>query len=209
MSPEVTIELVKLIPSILWVFLVAILIAVFYRPIRRELLPKMQGIHAFGIEVTFLQGELDKAIAKQGNEVSQGERSQVLRRAQRVVQSIQGAQILWVDDNPDNNIYERGILRSLGLFVDLARTTNEALSMISQTNYAAVISDMNRNGVADEGLKFLTEMRVRNIKLYHWTIFYAAGFDPSKGVPPHAFGMTNRPDYLLHLVLDILERKYI
>jgi hypothetical protein len=128
MSPEVTVELVKLIPSVLWVILVAILIAVFYRPIRRELLPKMQGIHVFGM---------------------------------------------------------------------------------SQTKYDAVISDMNRNGVADEGLKFLTEMRVRNIKLYHWTIFYAAGFDPSKGAPPRAFGMTNRPDYLLHLVLDILERKCI
>ena len=81
--------------------------------------------------------------------------------------------------------------------------------MMSQIKYAAVISDMSRNGVADEGLKFLTEMRNRDIKLYHWTIFYAAGFNPSKGVPPRAFGMTNRPDYLLHLVLDILERKYI
>jgi len=37
-------------------------------------------------------------------------------------------------------------------------------------------------------------------------IFYIGYPDPSKGVPPHAFGITHRPDELLHLIMDALER---
>jgi len=205
MSPEVTVELIKLIPSVLWILFVAISVAVFYKPIRRELLPRMSGFKAFGVEATFTREELDRAIEKQAAQVSENDRSQVLRRAQRVIPVLQGAQILWVDDNPDNNIYERRILRSLGVFVDLARSTGEALSMLQQTTYDAVISDMARGGVPDEGLKFLTEMRKRG--LYRWTIFYVGRVDWERGTPPYAFGITNRPDHLLHYVLDVLERE--
>jgi len=38
-------------------------------------------------------------------------------------------------------------------------------------------------------------------------IFYVDAIDPTKGVSPLAFGMTNRPDEFLHLTLDALERK--
>ncbi len=38
-------------------------------------------------------------------------------------------------------------------------------------------------------------------------IFYIGVVDPNKGVPVQAFGITNRPDELLHLTLDALERK--
>lgn len=38
-----------------------------------------------------------------------------------------------------------------------------------------------------------------------WTIFYV--FDLKPSVPKHAFNITNRPDYLLHFVMDALERE--
>lgn len=205
MSPEITVELVKVCPSVLWVTLVAVLIVVFYKPIKGELLPRLSGLKAFGVEATFIREELDKAVGKQAAEVSESDRSQVLRRAQRVVPVLHGARILWVDDIPENNTYERRILLSLGIFVDLVTTSTEALSKLSQKNYDAVISDMDRDGVPDEGLRFLAKMRKRN--LYRPTIFYIGRFDPDRGIPPHAFGMTDRPDHLLHLVLDVLERE--
>ena len=37
-------------------------------------------------------------------------------------------------------------------------------------------------------------------------IFYVGVFEPERGVPGQAFGITNRPDELLHLTLDALER---
>jgi hypothetical protein len=37
-------------------------------------------------------------------------------------------------------------------------------------------------------------------------IFYMGLFEPDKGIPPRAFGATNRPDEFLHLTQDALER---
>jgi CheY-like chemotaxis protein len=205
LSPEVAVELIRLVPSILWILFIIVIVAIFHRPIRQELLPRMTGLKAFGFEATFIREELDKAVDKQAAQVSENDRSQVLRRASRVASILQEAQILWVDDNPDNNIYERRMLRSLGIFIDLARSTQEALSMLQHTEYDVVISDMEREGVPDEGIRFLNEMRSRG--LYRWTIFYVASYEESRGVPPFAFGMTNRPDHLLHYIMDILERE--
>jgi hypothetical protein len=46
-------------------------------------------------------------------------------------------------------------------------------------------------------------------KIHCLVIFYVGEPDPKKGTPVYAFGLTNRPDELVHLVLDILERKKI
>lgn len=208
MSPEVAVELVKLLPTTLWIVFVAILIAIFYKPIKRDLLPRMSGFRAFGFEAAFVEEELDKAIGKQGEgdvQVSKQDRSQVLRRAQRVAPVLRGARILWVDDKPDFNVYERSILQSLGILVDMATTTEKALSMLRSADYHAVISDMERDGIPDEGLQFIDKMRRQG--LYRPTILYIRSLDPSRGTPPYAFGITNQPDHLLHYVMDVLERE--
>jgi CheY-like chemotaxis protein len=165
----------------------------------------MSGFKAFGVEASFVKEELDRAVGKQAADVSKDDRSRVLRRASNVAAVLQGSQILWVDDNPDNNINERNILRSLGVFVDIAHSTTDALEMLGYTLYDLIISDMARDGVKDEGLRLLSEMQTRGV--YRWTIFYVGQLDPSKGVPAHAFGITNRPDHLLHFVMDIMERE--
>lgn len=205
MSPEVTVELIRLIPSGLWILFLTVMVAVFYRPIKHRLLPRMSGFRVFGIELTFASEELDKAVATGRPQVSTDERSLVLQRAATVASVIRGGKILWVDDNPDNQVHERRTLHSLGVSIDLAGSTDEALSMLGQTDYDLVISDMARYGVQDAGLKLLEKMRERGVDLA--TVFYAGAFDPSRGIPPHAFGMTSRVDHLLHYVMDILERQ--
>jgi hypothetical protein len=40
-------------------------------------------------------------------------------------------------------------------------------------------------------------------------IFYSARYPQSSGVPPFAFGVTNRVDQLFYLVFDALERRMI
>jgi len=154
-----------------------------------------------------IRRELDKAVDKQASQVSADERSQILRRAQFADTILHGAQILWVDDHPENNIYERRVFRSLGIFVDLARSTEEALEMLRQTRYDAVISDMERDGIRDEGLKMLKQMRQH--QLMRPVIFYTMNLDESRGTPGYAVGITNRPDYLLHYMIDALERERI
>ena len=117
---------------------------------------------------------------------------------------LRGARLLWVDDNPDNNIYERIMLASLGVVIDLSLSTNEALVMLARQPYDAIISDIERQGVMDEGLRFL--QAVQGCDVHPPTIFYTFRLDPRKPIPPGAFAITQRPDDLLHYILDILER---
>lgn len=156
------------------------------------------------IFATCVRNQLDKAIAKSNVNVPEEQRSLAVRRAVRLEEMLKGVRILWVDDNPENNNVERNLLGSLGMSVDLARTTELAMTNLRQGSYDLVISDMKRSGDDKAGLRLLSE--IHSLVKPASVIFYAAGFDPRLGVPPYAFGMTNRPDELLNLVLDVIER---
>jgi len=58
-SEQLLIEFNRLVASWLWVVLVAILIAVFYEPIREEVLPRMSGFRALGSRVPQLEASLE------------------------------------------------------------------------------------------------------------------------------------------------------
>jgi len=207
MTPEVAIEIIKIIPGILWFIFVVILVIRLYGPIKTELLPHLRELKVLGVEATFIREELEKATRKQETEISQEARSKVERRLHRDIPLLRKMRVLWVDDNPDNITYESRILRSVGVHVDVVTSTEQALSMLSQNGYDLVISDIARDGVLDEGLRFLSEMRRRG--LYHPIVFYAGAIDWDRGTPPYAFGITNRVDHLLHYVMDIAEREKI
>jgi hypothetical protein len=201
---EITLELIKIIPSLLWVILIAGLITVFYKPIRDQLVPNMSSINIFGVEASFVRQQLDR-VAQAGIPAgSPEERSQVARRAQRLSSIVRGAQVLIVNDNPRDMLNFEQILRNLGMQVDVARTTEGALTNMESRVYDVVVSDMERDGVSDEGRRFLDAAVQRDIN--RPTIFGIRDYDPNRGVPPYAFGITNRTDELLNLVLDALER---
>ncbi|HLF86109.1 MAG TPA: response regulator [Nitrospiria bacterium] len=222
MSREILIELVKVIPTILWILFIVVILIIYRRYIGR-MLPRTSGFKAFGLELTFFEERLDRASEKQAQKISKSseerldlatarreiaisekDRSQLFKRLSWVAPILEGAQILWVDDNPENNIQETSILRSFGIIVDQAESTENALHMLGKKKYDAIISDMARNGVSDEGLRFVAEMRKRD--MHQRTIFYVGLFFESERLPAGAFAITNRPDHLLHYVLDALER---
>ncbi|NJL38498.1 MAG: hypothetical protein HC840_10180 [Leptolyngbyaceae cyanobacterium RM2_2_4] len=203
MSKEIIIELIRIIPSILWVLFLMILLFVLLKPIKSILIPQLSELKAFGIEAKFIKEELAKA-ARRNPEVKETALDQVTRRAQRITSIIQGTRLLLVNDVPEEMINVQRILQSLGVVVDVSRTTKSALSMLASAKYDVIVSDMSRDGIADEGLRFLNESIKRGI--YRPTIFTVANFDPSRGVPAYAFGITNRVDEMLNLIFDVLER---
>ena len=203
MSKEIIIELIKIIPSILWVVFLAILVLVFLKPIKNVLIPQLSEIKAFGIEAKFIKEELAKAASK-NPEVKETALDQVTRRAQRITSIIQGARVLLVNDIPQEMINVQRILQSLGVTVDVAHSTLSALNMLANTEYDVIVSNMSRDEVPDEGLRFLDESIKRSLD--RPTIFSVANFDPSRGVPAYAFGITNRVDEMLNLIFDVLER---
>lgn len=204
-------EFVKLIPSILWFFLVVVLLLLFYRPIKEDLLPNLTSFKAGGIELSFIRESMDAAlkIAEKSPqwkvEVPPMDKERALKRAKKHLQIFRNAQFLWVDDHPENNLNERRMFRQLRVDVDTAQSTTEALEVLKNGRFDLVISDMARGSEATDGLKFLKQFRQTNETTP--VIFYVGVFEPQKGVPAQAFGITNRPDELLHLTLDALERK--
>lgn len=67
--------------------------------------------------------------------------------------------VLWVDDNPSNNVYERSAFEAVGLRFTLAESTQEALAEIAKRDFAAIISDMGRREGPREGYVLLDTLR--------------------------------------------------
>jgi CheY-like chemotaxis protein len=205
------IELIKIIPSILWFFLFIFVFFLFYRPIRDQLLPNLSSFKAYGIEFTIVQDLMDAALELAEKspqwkvEVPNEDKKRALNRAKKHLKIFRDAQILWVDDHPENNLNERRMFRQLKAEMDIAKSTEEALDILEKMNYDLVISDMDRGNEPTAGMQFLLQFRQDNNTTP--VIFYIGVIAPEKGVPPYAFGITNRPDELLHLCLDALERK--
>lgn len=67
--------------------------------------------------------------------------------------------VLWVDDRPENNVYERQAFEAVGITFALALSTSEALDRLSQQRFAAIISDMGRKEGPREGYVLLDALR--------------------------------------------------
>lgn len=112
-----------------------------------------------------------------------------------------GRHILWVDDRPNNNIYEREAFESLGFTFTLALSTDEALGLLKDHIYDAIISDMGRVEGPREGYVLLDAVRKQdnNVPFFIYT---------GSNAPRHkreaaergAQGSTNNPQELIELV---------
>lgn len=202
MSKEIIIELIKITPPVLWIVFLLIILLIFRKPIEK-IIPNLNEVKVFGIEAKFIKEELEKA-AFNNPEVNKADLDQVARRSQRISSIIRGTRLLLINDMPEEMINVQRILKKLGVIVEVSRDTKSALNMLANTDYDVIVSDISREGIPDEGIRFLKESLKRGV--YRPTIFSVARFEPSKGVPAYAFGITNRVDELLNLVFDVVER---
>jgi CheY-like chemotaxis protein len=173
----------------------------------RALIPRISRFEALGVkvEVSQLQSALEKqakSVGSPGVVLPPNAIEGVLTRALRVQPVFQGATILWVDDKPGNNLPFRQVLRTLGAGVEPARSTAEALALASTSSFDLVVSDVDRAG--ENGIDGLKQLR--NAGVTAPAVFYVLRVDSSRPTPETALGITNRPDELLHLVIDGLER---
>jgi CheY-like chemotaxis protein len=113
--------------------------------------------------------------------------------------------ILWVDDRPANNTFERQVFESLGLGFDLALSTDEALELLNQSRYAAIISDMGRREGPREGYRLLEAVRAFDIVTPFF--IYAGSNAPEhkrEAMRRGAQGSTNIADELVDMVTEAL-----
>jgi CheY-like chemotaxis protein len=131
--------------------------------------------------------------------VSQAVTPQVIRKAERAV-------ILWVDDRPENNVYERQSLEALGVRFITARSTDEALACLRSQQVDVVISDMGRPPDARAGYTLLSALRTGGNRVPY--IIYAgsnAAHHKAEALAAGAQGATNRASELFEYVLSALK----
>jgi CheY-like chemotaxis protein len=119
----------------------------------------------------------------------------------------QGKQILWVDDRPSNNAFEKQAFEKLGFTVTDVLSTTQALEAVKARNYDLIISDMGRPEGARAGYDLLTKLKEQKINT-PFVIYSSANTQEmrAEAVRQGAFGSTNHPDELLHLAADALSR---
>ena len=113
--------------------------------------------------------------------------------------------ILWVDDRPENNVYERSAFESLGLEFTLALSTKQALDTLSKNQFAAIISDMGRKEGPREGYVLLEAVRATNSNTPFF--IYAGSNAPAhkrEAIARGAQGTTNRVQELFDMVIQAL-----
>jgi len=113
--------------------------------------------------------------------------------------------VLWVDDIPENNSYERRAFETTGLRFTLALSTSEALSFLSKNRYAAIISDMKRKEGSREGYVLLDEIRRKGDQTPFF-IYSGAGASEylSETVKHSGQGTTSDPQDLFKMVMKAI-----
>jgi CheY-like chemotaxis protein len=126
----------------------------------------------------------------------------------RTLRKASAAWALWVDDRPDNNIYERQSLEALGIRFVLAKSTEEALDKVATQRFDVVISDMGRPPDPQAGYTLLDRLRASGNRTPF--VIYAgsdAAEHKAEAMRHGAIGSTNRASELFRYVLTALGRE--
>jgi CheY-like chemotaxis protein len=120
-------------------------------------------------------------------------------------QRLQHSRVLWVDDHPDNNRFERQALEALGVWVAISTSTADALTKTQETSYDLIISDMTREPDTQAGYTLLGKLRERGDQTPF--VIYAGSSSPQLTAAARARGAIdylNDPAALVKLVTTIL-----
>lgn len=180
--------------------------------------PYVEAFKLGGVEASFrakdaekaLQDAIDEAAQSTGLSISPTDKSGALRRAESHIAFLREADVLWVDDDPGGNDAERRMLTALGVSVDIALSNDEAILKLRRRRFDCVISDIGRPAGEPTGLELRDRMErsaSEKQSVYRWLIYYVLELERDKDTPRGALGITNRPDHLLHYVLDAVERE--
>ena len=159
-------------------------------------------------DISYFTNKLDRASKLRQLHFDNNTKEILIKRLQFIEALGEGIKILWIDDTTENDQDVIEVLISIGGELDFATSSEEAEGLLHKNkfNYDCIISDIKRGDNDSEGIDFLRYLNntYGNVPS---AIFYITNFDAGKGTPPYAFGITNTPIELVHLVADIIQRK--
>ena len=230
MDANATVELLKgwasLIGAISWPLVIVFVLLYFGRPLRTFLqnLGEFKfKVGAGGVEASLTKQQAEAAAflgaaaaqrdagegAGSPAEQAQGIANVVTETVGRdTTKQLANSTILWVDDRPNNNMYERMALEALGIRFVISTSTDDALAKLRGGRYGLVISDMGRPPDSQAGYTLLSKIR-DELKLNLPYLIYAGSNAPEHDVEARqrgASGSTGNPRDLFRRVVEILGR---
>lgn len=157
-----------LVSSVAWPLIVAILVWKVVPGLLKEVRTgRGMTIKGMGFEATFAQvtravNSAEQARTGESAAASPTAVAETMGRLvpdQDALDRLDGARVLWVDDHPENNQYERRALEALGIQVYEAKSTADALDLLARRPFDVVISDMGRGMDQRAGYTLLGELR--------------------------------------------------
>lgn len=116
--------------------------------------------------------------------------------------------ILWVDDTPENNVFERQAFETQGMEFTLAKSTQEALSILDTRKFAVIISDTVRGDDPGEGYVLLERIRGAGDKTPFF--IYSGSMQLSHmqmAEQMGATGSTMKAQALFEMVMKVIEKE--
>ena len=127
--------------------------------------------------------------------------------APRLLRKASQSVVLWVDDHPENQAYERQALEALGIRVVMAPSTESALRLLKGQKVDVIISDMSRPPDERAGYTLLDTLRQRGDNT-PFVIYSGSGATEHRieARARGALGSTNRVTELYEYVLSAIGR---
>jgi CheY-like chemotaxis protein len=225
MNPDQVNQLISavsgLLNALLWPALVGIVVFRFGPAVVQKLVESDQmTFKAGGIEASFQKTKIQLAanLVAAANDKTAGVEGAAAVDAQDIVDDVEhavpdvstlerlrGSRILWVDDRPGNNFYERRALEALGIHIETSLDTSDALQQLRARSYDLIISDMGRPGDSRAGYTLLDALRQASDRIP--VIIYAGSraAEHVREAQSHgAIGCTNSPQELILLASTAL-----
>jgi CheY-like chemotaxis protein len=214
---------VQLLGILVWPVLLLLLAARFREPITDFLRNISQlNVKALGVEASVITKQREQAaaalgaavVAKQGGTSSGPSEAAEFKAITDAMptptaqQRLQHSHVLWVDDNPDNNRFERQALEALGIWVDTSTSTAGALARAQAASYDLIISDMTRDPDPHAGYTLLGQLREGGYQAPF--VIYAGSSSPELTAAAQARGAVDylsEPAKLVRLVTTLLGTK--
>lgn len=191
----------SLVPHLIWAAVVIFVLLWIGRANVLASFQRMTKVSIAGLELQFRE-ELKETANVRGLSIPTDELERAAHRLAFARELLRGARILWVDDRPEGIQGECRLIENAGARVRRVTSSDAALEELDKHRYDLVISDIQRGDQADAGIKFGETLAKRTCPPP--LIFYVGSLQ--KPVPVTAFGITNLPSELLHLVVDSLSR---
>lgn len=229
-TANATVDLLKgwaaLIGAISWPLVIVFFLLYFGRPLRIFLqnlgeLKVKAGPGGLEASLTKQQAEaaayLGAAAAQRSGDDTAGSPAEQAQGIADVVtdsvgpgttRQLANSTVLWVDDNPGNNAYERMALEALGIRFVISTSTDDALAKLRAGRYDLVISDMGRPPDRQAGYTLLSKIR-DDLKLDIPYLIYAGSNSPQHDAEARrrgASGSTGNPRDLFQRAVAILGR---